>query len=119
MVMLNEMKCTVCFEGDLPMDDLEIMSHHEQVPQWALIQDGMMVKLQRIFSFDNFASALVFTNQLAQLAEDEGHHPAILLEWGKVTVTWWTHKINGLHRNDFVMASKTDQLLSEKQGAGG
>ena len=114
MAMLNEMKCTVCYEGDIPMDDLEIKSYHDQVPQWALIQDGLTVKLQRIFHFDNFAGALVFTNQVAQLAEDEGHHPAVLLEWGKVTVTWWTHKINGLHRNDFVMAAKTDQLLTEK-----
>ena len=118
MAMLNEMKCTVCYEGDMPMDDLEISSHHEQVPQWALIQDGNTVKLQRILTFKDFKAALDFTNEVAQLAEDEGHHPAILLEWGQVTVHWWTHKINGLHRNDFVMASKTDKLLSEREEIG-
>lgn len=55
-------------------------------------------------------SVLAFTNQVGQLAEEQGHHPAILLEYGKVTVRWWTHKINGLHRNDFIMAARTDQL---------
>jgi len=62
--------------------------------------------------FKNFAQAVAFTNKVAEIAEAEGHHPAILTEWGKVTVTWWTHKIKGLHRNDFIMAAKTDQLLN-------
>jgi len=63
--------------------------------------------LERSFEFDNFAQALEFT-----LREDEeGHHPALLTEWGKVTDTWWTHKLGGLHHNDFVMAAKTDELL--------
>jgi len=56
-----------------------------------------------------------FTNQVAKIANDEDHHPAILTEWGKVTVTWWTHKIRGLHLNDFIMAAKTDQLASESK----
>jgi len=53
---------------------------------------------------------MTFTNQVGEIAEAQGHHPAILTEWGKVTVTWWTHKIKGLHRNDFIMAAKTDRL---------
>ena len=67
-------------------------------------------KLIREFRFNRFADALEFTLQLGTLAEREQHHPAILTEWGMVTVYWWTHKINGLHINDFIMASKTDEI---------
>ena len=67
-------------------------------------------ELRRVFSVDDFAQALEFTKKVGELAEDEGHHPALLTEWGRTTVTWWTHKIKGLHRNDFIMAAKTDEL---------
>ena len=72
-------------------------------------------RLERVFAFKDFAQALAFTNQVGELAEAEGHHPAILTEWGRVTVTWWTHKINGLHRNDFIMAAKTEAVYPGKQ----
>ena len=62
--------------------------------------------LERLFHFPSFADALAFTNRVGGIAEDEGHHPALLTEWGQVTVTWWTHKIRGLHRNDFIMAAR-------------
>jgi pterin-4a-carbinolamine dehydratase len=68
--------------------------------------------LQRVFKFKNFAQALDFTNKVGDLAEAEDHHPALTTEWGKVTINWWTHKIRGLHRNDFIMAAKTDGLYS-------
>ena len=74
-------------------------------------------RLERVFGFRNFTEALRFTNRVGALAEDEGHHPAILTEWGRVTVTLWTHKIRGLHRNDFVMAAKIDYLQEENPGA--
>ena len=74
-------------------------------------QDGIK-RLERVFKFPDFAQALAFTDKVGELAEAEGHHPAILTEWGKVTVTWWTHKVKGLHRNDFIMAAKTDPLYS-------
>ena len=67
-------------------------------------------RLERVLTFPDFAAALEFTNAVGRLAEEQDHHPAILTEWGRVTVTWWTHKIRGLHRNDFVMAAKTDAL---------
>ena len=60
--------------------------------------------------FGNFVDALAFTNRVGQIAEEEDHHPALLTEWGKVTVSWWTHKIRGLHRNDLIMGAKTDEL---------
>ena len=63
--------------------------------------------------YPTFAAALAFTNRVGALAEAEGHHPALLTEWGHVTVTWWTHKIRGLHRNDFIMAAKTDALFAQ------
>ena len=71
--------------------------------------DGIK-RLRRVFAFDDFAQALEFTKKVGELAEEEGHHPALLTEWGGTTVTWWTHKITGLHRNDFIMAAKTNEL---------
>ena len=71
-------------------------------------------RLERVFTFKDFAEALSFTNRVGALAETEGHHPAILTEWGRVTVTLWTHKIRGLHRNDFIMAAKVDSLTAER-----
>jgi 4a-hydroxytetrahydrobiopterin dehydratase len=68
------------------------------------------MQLERRFEFPDLAQALVFTDKVGELAEFEGHHPRLITEWGSVTVTWWTHKIKGLHRNDFVMATKTDRL---------
>ena len=66
--------------------------------------------MERVFAVKDFVEALRFTNRVGALAEAEGHHPAILTEWGRVTVTLWTHKIHGLHRNDFIMAAKIDAL---------
>jgi 4a-hydroxytetrahydrobiopterin dehydratase len=84
---------------------------HPQVPEWQVIQREGIKRLQRVFGFRNFAQALAFTNRVGEQAEKEGHHPALLTEWGKVTVTWWTHKIGGLHQNDFIMAARTDELF--------
>jgi 4a-hydroxytetrahydrobiopterin dehydratase len=72
-------------------------------------------RLKRTYTFDDFAQALAFTNKVGALAEREGHHPAILTEWGRVTVTWWTHEASGLQRKDFVMAARTDRLAREEQ----
>jgi 4a-hydroxytetrahydrobiopterin dehydratase len=66
--------------------------------------------LEKVYAFPDFAKALAFTNRVGELAESENHHPAILTEWGRVTITWWTHKIKGLHRNDFIMAARTDEI---------
>jgi 4a-hydroxytetrahydrobiopterin dehydratase len=64
-----------------------------------------------VFRFDDFAHALAFTEKVVERAEEEGHHPVILTEWGRVLVTWWTHKVGGLHRDDFIMVAKTDELV--------
>ena len=86
-----------------------------QLPEWTIVDDKNIKQLQRIFSFRNFADAVIFTNHVAELAEQVDHHPAIITDWGKVTVKWWTHRIKGLHLNDFVMASRTDHAYDKLQ----
>jgi 4a-hydroxytetrahydrobiopterin dehydratase len=81
-----------------------------KVPAWRREFHDGVEKLIREFYFVEFKDAFDFTYKLASLAERESHHPGLLTEWGKVTVYWWTHKINGLHLNDFIMAAKTDML---------
>ena len=103
-------KCTACRRDSPRVTDAEIAELRPQIPEWTLIEREGISRLERVFRFRNFADAVAFTNRIAALAEDEGHHPAILTEWGRVTVTLWTHKIRALHRNDFVMASKIDSL---------
>jgi 4a-hydroxytetrahydrobiopterin dehydratase len=103
-------KCTACRRDSPRVTDAEIAELRPQIPEWTLIEREGISRLERVFRFRNFADAVAFTNRIAALAEDEGHHPAILTEWGRVTVTLWTHKIRALHRNDFVMAAKIDSL---------
>ncbi len=107
---LVQMKCAACRGGEPTLTDAEITELNPQVPQWSVVEREGIKRLERVFKFENFAKALTFTNKVGELAEAEGHHPAIMTEWGKVTVTWWTHKIHGLHRNDFIMAAKTDRF---------
>jgi 4a-hydroxytetrahydrobiopterin dehydratase len=76
-----------------------------------LVEGDGVKRLRRSFAFEDFAQALAFATRVGAAAEQEGHHPALLIEWGRVTVDWWTHAIGGLHRNDFVMAAKTDELF--------
>jgi 4a-hydroxytetrahydrobiopterin dehydratase len=112
MSALTEMKCVPCRGGEPTVTDAETAELHPQVAQWQVVERNGIKQLERVFKFSNFVQALAFTNKVGDLAEEEGHHPALLTEWGKVTVTWWTHKIKGLHRNDFIMASKTDELFT-------
>ncbi len=114
-VLTNE-RCTACRKDAPRLTDAEVAELQHKVPQWTVGQrDGMPI-LERVFSFPDFAEALRFGRLVGELAEQEGHHPAILTEWGKVTVSWWTHKIRGLHRNDFVMAAKTGALYEAEVG---
>ncbi len=105
-------KCEACRRGAPTVTDEERRTLHELVPEWALIEREGIQRLERVFTFPDFAEALRFTNAVGAAAEEEGHHPALLTEWGRVTVTWWTHKIRGLHRNDFRMAARTDALFA-------
>jgi 4a-hydroxytetrahydrobiopterin dehydratase len=113
---LTTMKCTACRGDEPPLTDAQIDELRPQVAKWQIVEREGVKRLERRFKFRDFAQALAFTNDVGQAAEAEGHHPAILTEWGRVTVTWWTHKIGGLHQNDFVMAAKTDQLYGSPAG---
>jgi len=108
------MSCVACRRDSPIVTQEELAEFLPQVPNWNLIEREGVKRLERIFTFKDFADALAFTNELGRLAESEGHHPALLTEWGRVTVTWWTHKIRGLHHNDFIMAAKTDAIASSE-----
>ncbi|UCD97441.1 MAG: 4a-hydroxytetrahydrobiopterin dehydratase [Chloroflexota bacterium] len=107
---LKSMHCVAPKMGGPPLSQSEIEDYYVQTPDWDIIDSGSVMKLVRQFKFNNFLEALSFTNKIGEMAEREDHHPAILTEWGKVTITWWTHAVNGLHLNDFIAAAKSDEL---------
>ena len=113
MTELIHRTCEACRVGAPPATEAEIAAYRPQIPEWDIVERGGIPRLERVFTFPNFVEALSFTNRVGALAEEEGHHPALLTEWGRVTVAWWTHKIRNLHVNDFVMAAKTDAALGE------
>ena len=110
-------RCVACRRDSPHVTDEEIAELHPLVPEWRLMEEGGIPKLDRVFRFPDFAQALAFTSKVGDLAESEAHHPRIVTEWGQVVVTWWTHKIRNLHHNDFIMAAKTDQIARELAGA--
>ena len=108
MTSLSDQKCVPC-RGDSPrLTDQELAHLKPHVPDWQIINIDGIDQLTRTYTFKNFSQALGFTNRVGEIAEEEDHHPKLVTEWGKVTVTWWTHSIGGLHQNDFIMAAKTD-----------
>lgn len=114
MALMAELKCTVCQADDIPLDREEIAELHCQVPDWDIAEEGGVHKLKRTFKFNGFISALEFTSAIGGLAQAQGHHPTLITMWGSVTIIWWTHKISGLHENDFIMAARTDGLYQEQ-----
>jgi 4a-hydroxytetrahydrobiopterin dehydratase len=110
MINLASGKCVACRAGEPTLTDDEIAQLQPQIPDWQVREVDGMKRLERVFKFKNFAQALEFTNKIGAVAEEENHHPLIITEWGKVTLDWWTHKIGGLHKNDFIMAAKSDEL---------
>ena len=107
---LSSQSCEACQidAPKVPQDQIQILL--SEINGWILIEEPIN-KIQKIFSFKSYKDSVDFSNKVASLADDEDHHPQILLEWGKVTVIWWSHKIEGLHKNDFICAAKTDKLL--------
>ncbi|MGH1570704.1 4a-hydroxytetrahydrobiopterin dehydratase [Methylobacterium sp. P31] len=104
--------CTPCRGGIPPLNAEEAETHRQQTPEWVLLDDSH--RIERSFKFDSFADAFAFVQRVAELAETEGHHPDITFGWGYATVSLQTHKINGLHENDFILAAKIDQALTAK-----
>ncbi len=110
MTDLLAKKCIPCSGDEPPLNDEQVQEYLKQVPDWELKEVDGVPRIQRTFKFDDFITALNFTQALGELAEQQGHHPVLVTTWGKVTVKWWTHKIKGLHQNDFIMAAKSDHL---------
>lgn len=105
-------ECEACKAGAPKVPDNEIEEFLQQLPDWQLLEKDGIKMLYKEYSFKDFASALAFTNRVGILAEALQHHPDILTSWGKVALTWYTHKIGGLHRNDFRCAARSDLLLT-------
>ena len=110
MTELSQMKCVACRGGEPKLTEREIDELLPEVPGWQVIDVDGVKRLEHTFKLKNFIEAMAFTNKIAMTAEKEDHHPLIITEWGRVRVQWWTHKIKGLHKNDFIMAAKTDRL---------
>lgn len=105
---LAERKCEACEGGVPPLTGEDIARFRGQIaPEWKVIDEK---KLRREFSFADFVAAMAFANRVGELAEEEGHHPEMIIGWGKVIIELWTHKIGGLWDNDFILAAKIDQL---------
>lgn len=104
-------KCVSCRAGEPTLTDAEIEDLLPQVDDWQVKEVNGEKRIEKVFKLKNFAQALEFTNKIGAIAEEAGHHPLIITEYGRVTVAWWTHVIGGLHKNDFIMAAKTDKLF--------
>ena len=109
---LTEQSCEACSWDAPHATEDEIEQWHAQIPEWRIVERDGIMQLERSYKFRNFRQALAFTNSVGEIAEEAGHHPALLTEWGKVTVTWWSHEMKGLHKNDFILAARTDEVAS-------
>jgi 4a-hydroxytetrahydrobiopterin dehydratase len=110
MEELYRLKCRACRTGDPSLSDTEIIVLHRQIPNWDVKKVEGVKRLERVFMFEEFAHARLFVDKASAIAEQENHHPLITIEHRKVTLSLWTHKVNGLHLNDFIMAAKMDRL---------
>ncbi len=106
---LAQKKCVPCEGGALPLTSSEAVTLLKEVSEWKVAQDAK--RISRSFSFKNFAQALAFANKVGAIAEEQGHHPDLHVEWGRVTVELSTHAIGGLSVNDFILAAKIDAIV--------
>ena len=111
--MSNELAgktCTPCRGGTPPMPEADAIRLQTSTPEWMLLRSA--TRIERTFRFPDFKAALAFVDRVGAVAEEEGHHPDIQFGWGYCTITLYTHKIDGLHENDFIMAAKIDALAA-------
>ncbi len=113
---LSEGHCEACKRGTPTATEEEIARFAAAVPEWTIHERDGIQQIERVYRFGNFVEALAFTQLIGELSEAQGHHPLLLTEWGRVTVTWWSHKIKGLHRNDFIMAARADEIYASADG---
>ena len=111
---LSQTSCEACRVDAPVLSEQEIKELAPQIPSWIVHEEEGIKRLICSFAFSSYEDSVNFTNKVAKLAEEEDHHPEIVLEWGNVTVSWWSHKIKGLHKNDFICASKTDNLFKKQ-----
>ena len=106
---LADKQCVPC-RGEVPaLKGQELERLHKSIPEWTIVNEH---HLQREYRFPDFKQALAFVNRVGAVAEEQGHHPDILLTWGKAEITLWTHSVNGLTESDFIMAAKIDRLAA-------
>jgi 4a-hydroxytetrahydrobiopterin dehydratase len=111
MATLLDMYCTACDAQTAPLTEEAIATWRQQVPGWQVCERDKRLECQ--YEVGDFAQALAFANAIGELAEAEFHHPKLIVEWGQVSVQWWTQQVQGLHLNDFVMAAKTDNIYHQ------
>lgn len=112
MDTIKREKCVACSKDSPSVTEFELTGLLPFVQKWRFTEKNGVRRLDRTFKMKNFSEALKLANRVADEAETQGHHPKMVVEWGRVNISWWTHKIGGLHRNDFVMAAKTDDIAS-------
>jgi 4a-hydroxytetrahydrobiopterin dehydratase len=115
MTESNKQHCEPCRHGAPPATAQELKAFQERHRDWEIVEVGGEPRVQRTYPFPDFAEALIFANRVGELAEAENHHPLLTVEWGRVLVAWWTHKIRNIHPNDLLMASKTDEIFGEAE----
>ncbi|MCW8333422.1 4a-hydroxytetrahydrobiopterin dehydratase [Vibrio sp. SCSIO 43135] len=109
--MLDELRCEACSIDAVALTLEERQRLLLELDGWQLLDREGIPQLEKEYKFKNYLQAWSFANKVSEIAEEEFHHPSILLEWGKVTVTWWSHSIKGLHKNDFICAAKCDSVV--------
>ena len=111
MTDLTKQKCEACTIDATLVDKKRFTELLKDLDGWEIIYEDINI-LSKTYSFDNYEDSVKFATDIVKLSEDEDHHPSILLEWGSVRVQWWSHKIKGLHMNDFICAAKTEALIN-------
>lgn len=110
---LAEQPCTACDSRAKPLSDVAIAQFLAECPGWVLNASDGIKKITKVYDTGDFSSAIALANAIATIADKANHHPSIIVEWGQLTVSWWTHSVQGLHKNDFIMAAKTDLQLNQ------
>lgn len=116
---MNHLADRQCESAKVKLDVTAQAELLSQLPGWQIHERNQVRQLEREFRFANFIQAMAFANEIAQLAEAANHHPVLNLAWGQVIVRWWTHSLNGLHLNDFILAARTDRCYQQQKGDGG
>jgi 4a-hydroxytetrahydrobiopterin dehydratase len=111
MKPLSEYPCAATPRDAAKLSNNEQRELAKQIAEWNIDLNDGVAQLWRVYRVGNFIQAMAFANEISLIAEEGDHHPALLVEWGRIKVSWWSHSIGGLHLNDFVMAAKTDEIF--------